>query len=581
MQQHNLYEDILNSSINGVIAVNLKGRISFANRRACSLLSVSIENLIKRRITDILPDIVPIISESIKDDTPKFGHYFCLENKTILISVTPFKRNEKKEGCICNIQEVEIIENIARTLEIYKELNRQLEAIFSSSSDGLQLIDSDGIILKINEASEKLNGIQRSDFIGKKVLNFVKDGTVNRIISIEVLETKRRVSTLQYNKRTNKYLLLTGTPVFQENGEISLVVVNERDITELNLLREQLKLSRMAAEKYKDELTNMSLHGFREHGIIAESKEMRNILTASLKLANLGVSTILILGESGTGKNLIAKFIHYSKKYEVRPFLHINCAALPENLLEAELFGYERGAFTGASEKGKIGLFELAENGTLFLDEIGELPHAMQAKLLKYLEDHEVRRIGGTKSRKIECRIIAATNRDLESQVRERRFRQDLYYRLNAFTIRIPPLRERREDILEMTNYFLSKYNREYGQNKRVSSEMIDRLQAYAFPGNVRELKNLIKNSVVMSDRDMLDDINFLGPSYVVEKWNGPGNQNRRMLPLNLEVNAVEKELLKIACAKCRTTREMATYLQISQPTIIRKMRKYGLSLNK
>jgi len=581
MQKRDLSEDILNSSMNGVIAVDLENRILFVNRIASDLLSVSSEKLIRQRISDILPSFIAIISESIKTDSIKCGYHICGENNTLVMSATPLRRRGKIKGCVCSIQEIRVIENIARTLEFYKELNRHLEATFSSSSDGLQLVDGNGTILKINEASERINGIRGKDFIGKNVSHFLKNGTVDRIVSLEVLETKRRVSILQYNKWTKKYLLLTGTPVFEENGEVSLVVVNERDITELNILRKQCEQSRMAAEKYKDELTDMNLGEIRKHGIIAESKEMRNILTVSLKLAHLGVFTILILGESGTGKDLISKFIHYNGKNKDKPFLHINCAALPENLLEAELFGYEKGAFTGASEKGKVGLFELAENGTLFLDEIGELPPTVQAKLLKYIEDHEVRRLGGIKTRKIDCTIIAATNRDLEFQVRERKFRQDLYYRLNAFTIRIPPLRERREDIVEMTNYFLMKYNQEYGQTRQISSEMLNRLQAYAFPGNVRELKNLLKNAVVMSDKDVLDEIHIRGTDYVVEKWTGPGNENRRVLSLNREVGAVEKEILKIAATRCKTTREMASYLRVSQPTIIRKMRKHCLSLSK
>jgi len=219
------------------------------------------------------------------------------------------------------------------------------------------------------------------------------------------------------------------------------------------------------------------------------------------------VSNILIQGESGTGKGLLAKLIHKSGSRSGKPFIQINCAALPENLLEAELFGYEKGAFTGAHQKGKLGLFELAQGGTLLLDEIGDLPYPMQAKLLKCLEDHEIMHLGGLKPIRIDCIVIAATNQNLEELVVEDRFRKDLFYRLNTFNFRIPPLRERPEDIFELANAFLVKYNRAYGQDKRLSYRAIEALESYAFPGNVRELKNLVKKSVVLADEQRIDGI--------------------------------------------------------------------------
>jgi len=236
-------------------------------------------------------------------------------------------------------------------------------------------------------------------------------------VTLEVLETKRQVSVIQEIKRTKKILLATGTPAFDDEGNIFLVVVNERDMTQLNAIQKQLEQSRMVTEKYKNKLAEISLLELKDQEIVAEDKKMRQVMYLALKLAHLSASDILILGESGTGKGLLAKFIHKNSNRNKKPFIQINCATLPENLLEAELFGYEKGAFTGARQEGKAGLFELAHEGTLFLDEIGDLPHSLQAKLLKYLDDHEVMRLGGLKSKKIDCTIIAATNRDLEGLV--------------------------------------------------------------------------------------------------------------------------------------------------------------------
>jgi transcriptional regulator with PAS, ATPase and Fis domain len=287
----------------------------------------------------------------------------------------------------------------------------------------------------------------------------------------------------------------------------------------------------------------------------------------------LDASNILVLGESGTGKGLLAKFIHKNGKRSDKPFIQINCAALPENLLEAELFGYEKGAFTGARMEGKAGLFELAHEGTLFLDEIGDLPLNLQAKLLKYLDDFQVMRLSGLKPIKIDCAVIAATNQDLEKLVAKARFRRDLYYRLNTFTIRIPPLRERAEDVFEMVRYFLKKYNTSLGTKKKITPAAFDFLLSYSFPGNVRELRSMIKRAVFLSDSDIIDDA-------LIELAGGrrEGSQaGLSRLGLPGAVMDTEKEVLQKAMLLCGTTRELARHLGVSQPTVVRKLRKHGL----
>jgi transcriptional regulator with PAS, ATPase and Fis domain len=315
---------------------------------------------------------------------------------------------------------------------------------------------------------------------------------------------------------------------------------------------------------------------FKKGGIITANESMKQCLRIALKLANFKASNILILGESGTGKGLLAKFIHQNKQ---RPFIQINCAALPENLLEAELFGYEKGAFTGAGEHGKVGLFELAHGGTIFLDEIGEMPLSSQAKLLKYLDDHEVIRIGGTKPKRIDCTVIAATNRELEDLVKSKKFRQDLFYRLNTFTIRIPPLKERPEDIFELSNYFLQKYNTQYDVECRLLPEAYGLLQTYAFPGNVRELNNIIQKIVVMSDKCDVDEQMLKRIERKLAASHYPLRVDKvKHLKMKDQIIALEKEILKSAMSEFKSTREMATHLGLSQPTIVRKIKKLGFS---
>ncbi len=337
-----------------------------------------------------------------------------------------------------------------------------LTTIFDRSADGLMICDRKGTILKLNRAAEILNGVKASDVLGKDIRTLVKEGHIDRSATQEVLETKRQVSVIQRTPQSDYTLLVTGTPVFDDNHNILFVVVNERDISLIESMKRQLFLARQESEKIKDELIELTLLELKENDIVAQSDSMKQTLKLALKLSAINASNILIQGESGTGKGLLAKFIHKHSSGSKKPFIQINCAALPENLLEAELFGYIKGAFTGASEKGRIGLFELASGGTIFLDEIGEMSIGVQAKLLKCLDDHEIMPIGGTVPKKIECSIIAATNQDLETRTLNKKFRLDLFHRLNTFSLLIPPLRNRPEDILELVRITLLLYRHDW-----------------------------------------------------------------------------------------------------------------------
>ena len=440
-------------------------------------------------------------------------------------------------------------------------------------------MDGEGVVLKVNPAGEKLIGITAQDVVGKNIAHLAEKGVIDQALTPHVLKARHPVTKLLYVLKTEKYIMSSGVPVFDADGNIILVVVTEYDMTTLNSLQIQLEELRDVAEKFKDELAHLKLMDFKKHGIISESQEMKQVLNVSLKLARLDVSNILLLGESGTGKGLMAQFIHKNSKRVHNPFIQINCAALPESLLEAELFGFEKGAFTGAGTKGKIGLLELAQNGIILLDEIGDLPFAVQAKLLKCLDEHEIMHLGGLKPIKIDCTIIAATNRNLKARVKAKKFREDLYHRLNAFNIQMPPLRQRPEDIVELANYYLNKYNQEFGMSKRLSLSAINKLQQYAFPGNVRELKNILKHAVVMSDNTVLDDI-------IPEMVNAEEVQPIEVFPsiggqppgLSEQLDSFEKSILEHAIRKYKTTRQIAKGLKTSQSKIARMLKKHHLS---
>lgn len=578
MEQPITYEHIFTSTSNGVIATDAKGKIVLVNAQAEKILELDGEKVVGAYFHDLLPMTGRYVMTCLQTGEPQLGCHIYGKNISLVVNVTNIQDGENILGTVINFQKLQEFEHSARKLESYEQLNKQLETVINSSADGVWVYDGEGNVITVNKAALELDQIKAEDVIGKSVYDLMDSGIFDRSVMIEVFETKRQITILSKALKSNKTMLITGTPVFDTKGELSLVVVNLRDMTQLNEVREQLEQTLLVSEKYKDELAGLSLSELSNQDIIAENESMRRMLGMALKIAKMEASNILILGESGTGKGLLAKFMHQNSKRHKKPFIQINCAALPENLLEAELFGYEKGAFTGAREEGKAGLFELAQNGTLFLDEIGDLPFPVQAKLLKYLDDHTIMRLGSTKPIMVDCIVIAATNRDLETLTKEKKFREDLFFRLNTFTMQIPPLRERPEDIFKMVRHYLEKYNKEFRFKRRISSKVMKFLQAYPFPGNVRELKNILKMVVVMSETDLLDET-------ILRNLEGKAeleiiSDAKRGKPSSLidEVSAFERQILKRAMAHCRTTRELASHLNVSQPTVVRKLKKHGLT---
>ena len=327
---------------------------------------------------------------------------------------------------------------------------------------------------------------------------------IDKSVTLEVLEKKRPVTIFQNAKRTDKKLLVTGNPIFREDGSIELVVTNDRDITELDNLRLRLLESEARTERFQHEL--LKKEGWLEAGgdFVSRSQVMRQILATAIHVAAFK-SAVLISGASGTGKSLLARLIHQYSDRREKPFVRVECGAIPSSLFESEIFGYEKGAFTGANQKGKLGLFEMAEGGTLFLDEVALSPLNLQHKLLRFLESGEIVRVGSTDAIKIDARIIAASNIDLESLVEEGRFRNDLYYRLKVVPLSLPPLKERAEDIPFLVWHFLDKFNKRLSTDKVISGPAMEALAENDWPGNVREVENLVERLVVMSPDRMIE----------------------------------------------------------------------------
>ncbi|BBO85219.1 sigma-54 dependent transcriptional regulator [Desulfosarcina ovata subsp. sediminis] len=565
----------------GIIVMDRAGRIQWVNPQALGILKPSGRLCPGEAIGTHLPLTGRLVERCLKTGEPQLDKHLQGKHVDIVVHVTCMKASGKITGAVCSLDKIERFEEAASQLDSVKRLNRQLTAIVDNSSDGIWVCDGNGTVITVNKSSERLNGVKAEEVIGKHVSIMEDKGLVDHNVTPEVIRTGRKISALQYIKRTGKYVLMTATPVFDENGDISMVVSNGRDMTRLNAINEELEQIRMKAQKLEDRLAEIDMLQLKDQDIVAENDKMVQILRVAFKLAKMDASNILILGESGAGKGMLAKFIHKNGNRSKKAFIQINCAALPETLLEAELFGYEGGAFTGARQKGKAGLLELAHGGVLFLDEIGDMPISVQAKLLKYLDDHMVMRVGGTQARMIDCLIVAATNHDLEAKAKEKTFREDLYYRLNSFIIHIPPLRERPEDILKLANSFLKKYNAKYNLDRRLSYRTLEFLRSHPFEGNVRELQNLIRRLVVMGEPDASpatarDDYGEPLPAATAPPPVQYGLDPAQGLTAQLE--AVEREILRRAFARFPSTRQMAAQLKVSQPTIVRKLKKYGLA---
>ncbi|KKB41336.1 sigma-54 interaction domain-containing protein [Bacillus thermotolerans] len=442
--------------------------------------------------------------------------------------------------------------NIDMTLE-------SLVKILDYSSDEIFVLDSQKRIIYVNSACEKHYGLKKQDVLGRSSVELFEKGYWNPSLAPEVYEKKKPLAIKQTTS-LGAELLTTAIPILNDQGEIELVVTTARELQSYHLLQTQ-ETSRSSSGHQGDPGVS---------DIMTNSENMKRILKFAQKIAATH-STVLIQGESGTGKGVLARYIHEASKRKDKPFLTVNCAAIPADLLESELFGYTAGAFTGANRSGKLGLLEAADTGTLFLDEIGELSLGLQAKLLQVIQEKTFIPVGSHEEKKVDIRIIAATNQDLPEMVKNRQFREDLFYRLNVIDVAMPPLRERREDIIPLTYHFLYKFNRLYEVNKLISQECLDVLTYYSWPGNVRQLENLIERLVVASESmiDVHDLPELLRESIqeTVER-SSPSSLNEAM-------EQVRRDMVRKSYQKHKSSRKVANDLKISQTSAVKFIKKY------
>lgn len=384
----------------------------------------------------------------------------------------------------------------------YELAQKNLRQIFDKLPHAIFVTDKDGNVLLSNSTTALTLDMSLDRLLRSNMNDLVKKGFYSKSFAAEAVE-KKCVRSGVLTTKLDFIQYSSSTPILDENGEVILVVTYGKpyNAQETNASREEKE----RVSRRKREIEYLRSYVLDTESIVAESKKMKQVLLKAHNVSQVD-STVLLTGESGTGKEILAKYIHRHSKRAEEAFIAVNCANLPENLVESELFGYEKGAFTGANTDGKVGLFEAAHNGTLFLDEIAELPFALQAKLLRVLETCEVRRLGSNVDRKMDFRLIAATNKNLNKMVEEGSFRSDLYYRLNVIPIMIPPLRERPEDIVVLALRFLESFNKKYGLDTEFDSKTFEELQSYKWPGNVRELKSAVERKVISSLQDNQTD---------------------------------------------------------------------------
>ncbi|MCS0788588.1 sigma 54-interacting transcriptional regulator [Cytobacillus firmus] len=549
----NRMDAIFNSAHNGILSIDLEGRITSMNPPAEKMAMTTKEKALGKFLTDVVtPSGLLNVIRTGKGHTEKYR----VGKRKYLTHRTPLYDGKTLVGAVGVFQDISEIEFVSSELESVKQLLKEQETILDNSTDGICITDGEGAIIKCNQSFRQLFDVRN------ETPDYIK-GIARQV------EAKGRSHNIMETSKDNKNsLIITANPIKNSSNQIERVVINVKDMTEFDALRSELA-------KTKSILEHMHLSE-RSETFIANSPEMERLLETVQQVAKVDV-TVLLSGESGVGKEEIAKLIQQSSPRSEEPFIKVNCGAIPESLMESELFGYEGGAFTGALKKGKAGLFEQADNGTIFLDEIGEIPHHLQVKLLRVLQEMEITRVGSANTTKIDVRVIAATNRDLKELVLEGSFREDLFYRLNVIPISIPPLRRRVEDIPILIDAYAKMFAAKYHKHLKFTKKAIQVLTNYQWPGNVRELVNMIERIYVTASN--LE----VGEQEVLSLFSKGDNQRmshdqaivvNQLLPLKEAVDMLERELIYKASQSEKSYRGIARVLEVNPSTIVRKVKK-------
>ncbi|MDR2076995.1 MAG: sigma 54-interacting transcriptional regulator [Desulfovibrio sp.] len=471
-----------------------------------------------------------------------------------------------------------IVEHLQEKIQyLEKQLARKTKEIamlrgaIDASWVGITIADGDGKCLMLNSSHHRITGLDPVTHIGKSYAK-IENELNNISCNMEVVRQGRAVH-IEQELGTGRRYMVYGTPYSDTDNGRRYIVCNLVDDIEVNRSKQELNLKGKIAEA--ERLVQQELLDKEQIGrnIIHRSIKMRKVLERCIRIAPFD-STVMLLGESGTGKELLADYIVAQSCRKDRPFIKVNCAAIPEALLESELFGYEAGSFTSARPQGKRGLFEIADKGTVMLDEISEMPLNLQSKLLRFLQEKEIFHIGGNNPIKVNVRIIAATNQDLEALVKAKKFRRDLYYRLNVVPIIVPPLRERKEDIPLLIYHFLCMYNERYNLKRQLSFDVIEYIRHKEFEGNVRELQNTIERILLLAPENVISLVDIIELFDLSSAEDGES----RIKGLKCIMDEFERNILNSCLKQCATITQASVLLGISQPTLSRKLAHHKLS---
>ncbi|MCK6259346.1 sigma 54-interacting transcriptional regulator [Fictibacillus sp. KIGAM418] len=556
-----ILESVFSSMSNGVIVVDHNNRILFINSSAQKLIKQEHQDLVGKDIRDFVPNSQ--IHQVLNSGKSTLGAKMTIAGLQCMVNKTPLYKENQLIGAVSVIQDISQIEH-------YRSLLKQMEKIIEFSTDGIYVVNSEGITLIVNSAYEAMSGIKRERLIGHHMGDLMNHGYFDQSVSLLVLQDKKRRSILQRIGQ-QKDVMVTGTPVFNESGEIQMVVTSVRDITQLNELTNELKKAKSFSEMSQNRYT-FSTEG-NDEKVVFQSIQMKGIIEKVKQIASYPTS-ILLSGPSGAGKEVIANLVHQLSDRKDMPFIKVNCGAIPEQLLESELFGYEKGAFTGARQEGKVGLLELADKGTVLLDEVGELPLSLQVKLLRVLQEKQIQKLGSSKVKQLDIRIISATNKHLKELVEKGKFREDLYYRLQVIEIAIPPLSQRPEDIEVLLDHFFTYFCKLFNIEKHVSPETKQILQSYHWPGNVRELRNLVESMIVSVPSLTIEPVD-LPPHFSIH-----GN-SESVHTFKQRMGQFEKRVIMDALHKKPSIRKAAEYLGVDHSTLVKKMKKWDREINR
>lgn len=563
-------DDILDNLSNAIVAINKQGEIIYANSSVYKILEIPVQNIQGHHINRYLPGTR--LLQVLENGIAELGQRLTLRDTVLLSNRTPIIVQGELVGAVAVFQDITHLQNLLDNLVIEhektKELQRTLEVVLNTAYDGLIVVNKEGIVTMTNQSFASFFYQSPEDMIGKPITEIYENPKFT-----DVLETAQPVHGYIHDLNGHE-IIASRVPIIQDGNVVgALGKVVFKDVNELYALTKKVDSLRTELDYYKKTLVQKNSSALEL--LKGKNPIMVSLVQTALRVAKSN-STVLLRGESGTGKELFAQLLHSESLRRQGPFIKVNCAAVPENLLESELFGYEEGAFTGAIKGGKIGKFELADGGTLFLDEIGDMEMAMQVKLLRVIQEREIERLGSSKARKVNVRLVAATNRDLEAMIREKQFREDLYYRLNVVTLTIPPLRDRMDDVEGLIDTFIKKFNQQFGQTVTgITSESKNILMKHLWPGNIRELENVIERAFNMLEGSEIQ-LKHL-PSYLQML---AGHETRPFMGGALEniLNRVEKEALIYALNSAKGNKvQAAKTLGLSRAGLYKKLIKHQL----